>query len=464
MKRNCIVMVLALLLALAMSPAAGAEGALNRKDITASSNQDSVSEMLDGRETSSWSSGKDDAAPCLTIALPEDREGWDGLYITWNGDGVPWSFSWSADGVNYSESQAQGTCCFVYEYVSVPREARFLRMEADCAMSILELQLADSQDPTVQQWQPSCEKADLLIVAAHPDDDALFVGSSVPYYATARGKVCQLCFFTTPSRLRQREALRCAWLMGHRYYPCFDDYEDERFDNRDEMARFWGGEERVEASMVGLVRRFKPTVLVTHDVHGEYGHGAHKLMALAAQYAADHSGDETVFPDSAEAYGAWNIPKTYLHIYGDHQITLNLRIPLADYDGKSALEVARLGYLEHESQQQWSFRVDDKYKYSCARFGLYKSFVGDDVICEDFFEHISGDSDLLANPTPTPEPTPTPKPAPTPEPTPIPEPETTVTETAATQTAAATAENESATVGFWQRLWSMIERLFSRNR
>ena len=32
-------------------------------------------------------------------------------------------------------------------------------------MSIMELRLASSADPAVQQWQPACEKADMLIAS-----------------------------------------------------------------------------------------------------------------------------------------------------------------------------------------------------------------------------------------------------------------------------------------------------------
>ena len=39
--------------------------------------------------------------------------------------------------------------------------------------------------------------------------------------------------------------------------------------------------------------------MLTHDINGEYGHGAHKLCASVAQYCAERTGDEAFMPESA---------------------------------------------------------------------------------------------------------------------------------------------------------------------
>ena len=90
--------------------------------------------------------------------------------------------------------------------------------------------------------------------------------------------------------------------------------------------------------------------------------------------------------------------------------------PLARFGGKTALEMAKLGFAEHRSQQTY-FKVEDFGPYDCRQFGLYRSTVGPDLQGGDFFENLAAQdySDYVA-PTPTPDPTPQPTPAPTPQP------------------------------------------------
>ena len=55
------------------------------------------------------------------------------------------------------------------------------------------------------------------------------------------------------------------------------------------------------------------------------------------------------------------------------------RRALSRFGGKTVLEVAADGYLQHVSQQWCWFYVSDDYQYSCAKFGLYRSTVGADT-------------------------------------------------------------------------------------
>ena len=122
--------------------------------------------------------------------------------------------------------------------------------------------------------------------------------------------------------------------------------------------------------------------------------------------ALDITGDPAQYPESAEKYGTWDIPKTYLHLYEENPIELNYDTPLDSFDGMTALEVTqKLGYPCHESQQytwftQWLNWVNMAVggtpvtsatqiaKYNPCKFGLYRSTVGTDVQKNDFLENI----------------------------------------------------------------------------
>jgi hypothetical protein len=103
------------------------------------------------------------------------------------------------------------------------------------------------------------------------------------------------------------------------------------------------------------------------------------------------------------------VPKTYLHLYGENKLRLDLRQKMDVLGGMTPLEVEKNAYLKHESQQWTWFYVDDEYEYSCAAFGLYRTTVGNDSGINDMMENIVSYAEQERTPEPTPEPTPTPE-------------------------------------------------------
>lgn len=92
------------------------------------------------------------------------------------------------------------------------------------------------------------------------------------------------------------------------------------------------------------IRRFKPLVVVTQDLNGEYGHGGHMLFSHAVAESVESSSEPSYFPDSASKYGTWDVPKTYLHLYSDNKITMNLRLPLSRMGNRTSIEVQTAAY------------------------------------------------------------------------------------------------------------------------
>jgi hypothetical protein len=151
------------------------------------------------------------------------------------------------------------------------------------------------------------------------------------------------------------------------------------------------------------IRRFRPQVVVGHDVNGEYNHGAHMVNTAALRAALEVTADPTAYPDSAAAWGTWDVPKTYLHLWAERPVTMNWDIPLDSYGGMTAYEVSCLGYDKHVSQHwTWFTRwlrgttadpitaASQITTYSPCAFGLYRTTVGDDTPgVNDFFEHIT---------------------------------------------------------------------------
>ena len=131
-----------------------------------------------------------------------------------------------------------------------------------------------------------------------------------------------------------------------------------------------------------------PEVVVTHDVNGEYGHGAHKVAADAAQRCIALAAD-AAWQDEQLAYKQpWQVKKLYLHLYELGQLRMDWRVPLDAFDGKTAFDMAEAAFQCHTSQLKTGYCVEDFGPYDNAVFGLTFSAVGEDQDKNDFFEHI----------------------------------------------------------------------------
>ncbi len=336
-----------------------------------------------------------------------------GVYLIW--DQPPGNWSATADG----RAVSGGGEGFLHEYVPLPEGCDSFVLTPQPGALCCDIYLFGAGDPPswVQIWQPPLKDADLLLLPTHADDEHLYFGGTMPLYAGELQKKVQVVYFTHhwAEPYRPHELLDGLWTVGVTAYPVFSDFVD-RYAGTIDQARAMVDEQQAIAFQVEQLRRFKPEVVVGQDVNGEYGHGMHQYNVYTLQRALELSADPTQFPESADRYGVWEVPKTYLHLYPENPVTMDWNQPLARFGGKTALEMAKLGFAEHRSQQTY-FKVEDFGPYDCRQFGLYRSTVGPDLQGGDFFENLAAQdySDYVA-PTPTPDPTPQPTPAPTPQP------------------------------------------------
>ncbi|MBQ9030648.1 MAG: PIG-L family deacetylase [Parasporobacterium sp.] len=324
----------------------------------------------------------------------------DSLYVVW--ENLPGSWTLKINGKSYT----YGTEGFLHEFVRMPQDAGTvtsvtLEVEneritiADIyAFSVGEL------PEFVQTWEEPYEKADVLLISTHADDEVLFFGGIIPNY-TDRGDVrVQVAYFTDQfltEPYRNHEILNGLWKMGVDHYPQlgeFYDYYSESIEEAQDQYNYDSGLEYI----VRTIRRFKPQVVIGQDPeNGEYGHGGHIWCASLIRDALEITGNAERYTDSAQRFGTWDVPKTYFHLYPENGIELDARTALASFGGKTELEVAKEAYLEHQSQQWCWFYVSDGYdeegnpdgyEYSCTKYGLYKSLVGADTQGNDILENI----------------------------------------------------------------------------
>lgn len=242
--------------------------------------------------------------------------------------------------------------------------------------------------PEVQVWQEPASKADLMLLVAHADDEVLWFGGALPRYAGQEGKVCQVCMMVPSMPYRRLELLDCMWTCGVRNYPVWGGFRDVFSYTLSKAYSKWS-KTRVYETVTGWIRRFQPDVLLTHDLQGEYGHGAHRVCADAAMHCLELAANEKKYPASAKEYGTWDVPKCYIHLWKENVVDMDWRQPLEAFGGKTGFEVAEEGFRCHVSQQKTDYHVEDWGPWDNSLFGLYRSLVGPDEEKNDFFENLN---------------------------------------------------------------------------
>ena len=274
---------------------------------------------------------------------------------------------------------------FAHALVAVPGLSRVRVVAQGEALALNEARVftAGSLPGDVQAWQPTPQKADLLVLAAHPDDEFIFFGGLLPLYA-ARGKQIVTACAAVRNGTRRSEFLNGLWEAGVRAYPVFGPFRDRYFRTLEAAYALWTREE-LDYFVMRLYREYRPEVVVTHDVGGEYGHGAHKACADSALRMFDKAADALYLPQLSQL-GVWQPKKLYLHLWRENALRLDYS---QDVGGRSALDAARKAFALHVSQQHFHVQCNPDDPYDCALFGLAKTVVGPDELGGDLFENLA---------------------------------------------------------------------------
>lgn len=360
--------------------------------------------MTDKKYTSYWESNKI-KTPWIAITAPEGKP-IAGLYVCFGNMPESWEIQTSDDGKDWFTA-VPGDTRFLHAYVALPQPAQHVRLavtsEKKTALRINDLFVLSEGDlpDWVQVWQPTEEKADILFLSTHPDDELIFFGGAIPTYAVEQQRKVVVAYFTRSNTTRSSELLNGLWHMGVRTYPVIGNFKDSYAKNLKAAYKSAGGKDKVNEWIVGLYRQYKPEVVVTQDTNGEYGHKQHMMIADAAQNCIALAANEDEFTTSTIAYGTWQVKKLYLHLYPENQITFDWTVPLKSMNGATGIELAEEAYTLHKTQASSGMSVTETgTKYDNRVFGLAFTTVGEDVRKDDFLENIydaPGSYDAAAN-------------------------------------------------------------------
>ena len=404
----------AFLLALLLAFSASAEEASHLNTATDAVGFGSLARLFDGKRSTYTSAEKEGV---ITLSR---EEGIAHLYIEFDRLPAQWTLTDPASG----KSALCGKNTFLHEYVDVsallgesPKQVE-LRFQAGTAIADVYAFSAGTLPQWVQIWQPPCKEADLMLISSHSDDEQLFFAGVLPYYAVERQLRVQVVYivqhfevYGEKEHTRPHEQLDGLWTVGVRNYPVMSDFPDVYSESKDRATAFKAAEKAFANAGVTYddfcgyitecIRRFKPLVVVSHDLNGEYGHGTHVFCAAALTESIGFAADAARYPESAEAYGTWAPEKTYLHLYEENPIVMDWDTPLKSLGGKTPFQVTQEGFGCHKSQHwtwfnRWIYgsggeitKATQIKTYSPCRYGLFDTKVGADVIGGDFMEHIT---------------------------------------------------------------------------
>ncbi len=315
-----------------------------------------------------------------------------GIYIKWGKSVSGWTLEATiADGsVVTSEHGQHG---LLQEYVPLPEGVvSFAIVTQDGKSAPLRMVELSVYSPgvlpeSVHIWQPTPTTAEILLVSTHQDDELLFFGGAIPYYA-GELKLDFIVAYTAYSNvLRRHEALEGLWTCGLTQHPIFLNNPDRYVQTLNDARRVWD-EDEIIRQLAGLYVQYRPQVVLSQDVNGEYGHGLHRLTVYCVQQALEKASDAEYVSEHFAGQELWRVKKCYLHLYEENNISMPWDVmTLESAGGRTALEVAQEAYLCHESQLKYSENYVSTVQRDCRSFGLYWSDVGEDVQKNDFLEN-----------------------------------------------------------------------------
>ena len=175
----------------------------------------------------------------------------------------------------------------------------------------------------MRRWTMSQEKKPgLLAVFAHPDDESAATGGTLAYYARKGFRVGLVCAtrgeigeisdpnLAVPDNLgvvRGQELRNAASALGIEDLMLLD-YRDSGMagtaDNEHPDALSNAPADDVVAELVGIIRDYKPGVVITFDPSGGYGHPDHIAIHHHTVSAFEAAADGSMYPGRGEPWSA----------------------------------------------------------------------------------------------------------------------------------------------------------------
>ncbi len=244
----------------------------------------------------------------------------------------------------------------------------------------------------VQRWETSQEKSDLLFLVAHQEEELLYLGGAIPWYAVEKERTVAVACMSYANTTRRSELLNGLWSMGYRQYPVIGSFKTAKAKGMSAAYKTIDarqGEKTLVAWIREVLEKTRPQVMVGPDPQGEGSNGQRLMLADACRKAFPAEGD------------GWQPQKLYLHLFGEKgdQVVFDWNQPLEKFGGRTGMGLAYYAYLYHKTQDDQERSVyQEGVTYANNTFGLAETLVGKDEARNDFLEHIPAENLTAAAP------------------------------------------------------------------
>jgi mycothiol conjugate amidase Mca len=169
----------------------------------------------------------------------------------------------------------------------------------------------------------------LLAVHAHADDETITMGGTLAHYAAGGVRTANVCCtdgrlatIVDPEMVEEEVRPRlgevrhaelkaaCDILgVGELHWLGYHDSGMEGSETNTDPESFWMTPvETVVRRLVGIIREFRPDVVVTYDAFGAYGHPDHVQAHRATLLAVEAAQHPKVYPEVGKP---WRVSKLY---------------------------------------------------------------------------------------------------------------------------------------------------------
>ena len=381
MKRVLILMTIGLLLAFCGPALAEEEAAeLSAECAIVMSGQKNANNMTD-RKYTTYSECKSMKNPVLTVSSDKPIYG---LYLCFQRKPESYEIQVKQDGDWVTVEKGNSFIHAFYALDGVKEVRLYALGEKKQVIGFNEVYVfGEGRIPSwVQQWRETPEKSDILFVVAHPEEELLYLGGAIPYYAAEQERTVAVALMSYANTTRRSEFLNGLWSMGYRNYPVIGDFKTAKAKGLSAAYKTIDGKngEKVLVSWLSdVIARTRPEVVVGPAEKGEGNNGQRLMLADACRKAFDVAADR------------WQIKKLYLHLYGnaEDQVKFDWDQPLEKLGGRTGMGLAYYAYLYHKTQDDQGRSVyQEGIQYANNTFGLAESMVGEDRLHNDFLENI----------------------------------------------------------------------------
>lgn len=185
MKRRTLFLLLLLLLIVPTLSARAMEAVDITRDCVMHTNGGiyNGTSVRDGKYTTQYQSKERDN-PYLELQAPAGSL-IHGLYVCFAEVPDEYEIQTVRDGVRTTVFSGSKSFQHVYFPISGGCNTVRLTSKGKCRLQLNEVFAFSGGDVPdwVQQWQPTCEKADIMFLVTHPDDEVIFFGGAIPTYA-----------------------------------------------------------------------------------------------------------------------------------------------------------------------------------------------------------------------------------------------------------------------------------------